>query len=390
MITKQNLNRAALPPNPDYGKEVGLLPRQHPPSGRGRRLLCAAITLVLLVMAIPCRPLLGRTAAAAAGYYQATLAVLQATIGLGPAIAVDPVDGADETGIAPGTAGDDPEPAATEPPPAEDPPVDAKPPVTPKPPAAAAKPPAAAQPPAATQPSAPAAPPAKDPPPPQQPANPVLTPARFVTGASVVLHEVAQGQGLSVIAKQYGTTVDAIMAGNKLSGDILMIDQPLFVVPGTSTPASVSVTTGPRGPGGAEMLTWPQARWVFNVSKHATIRDLTTGLEFRVKYMGGSNHADCEPLTTADAAVFRQIAGGGNWSWNARPIWVIVDGRPLAASMNTMPHGVQTIYDNGFSGHFCVYFRHSRGHASGTTHAGHQAAVLRAAGLEGVSLPPGM
>jgi LysM repeat protein len=200
---------------------------------------------------------------------------------------------------------------------------------------------------------------------------------------------VAQGEGLHAIATRYGSTVQALMDGNNLSGDLLMIDQPLFVLPGLATGATVSLTAGPRGAAGAELLSWQQARWLFNPGKRAVVRDLTTGKEFRVRYMGGSNHADCEPETAADTALLREIAGAG-WSWDPRSIWITVDGRTLAASMNTMPHGVQTNLTNSFDGHFCLYFWRSRGHASGVEHAGHQAAVLRAADLVGAQLPPGL
>ncbi len=168
-----------------------------------------------------------------------------------------------------------------------------------------------------------------------------------------------------------------------------MISQSLFLRPGSSEPASVSVTAGPHGPGGGEMLDWSHARWLFGVEYTATLRDPVSGRQFRVKRLGGSNHADCEPLTAADTATMKAIAGG-SWTWNPKPVLVIVGGRTLAASMNFMPHQLDTVPGNGMQGHFCVHFRHSTTHVDNQERADHQAAVLVAAQLKGVSLPPGM
>ncbi len=216
-----------------------------------------------------------------------------------------------------------------------------------------------------------------------------LKTAGFVYGGGVVLHKVAQGETLSQIAARHGTTVEAIRNGNNLRSELIMINQPLFLRPGSPAPASVTVSAGPHGPGGAEMLDWSKARWLFGVDYTATLRDPATGREFRVKRLGGSNHADIEPLTPADTAAIKAMAGGG-WTWTPKPVHVIVGGRTLAASMNFMPHQLDTIPGNGMQGHVCLHFRHSTTHVDGLERADHQAAVLRAAGLAGVSLPPGM
>lgn len=214
--------------------------------------------------------------------------------------------------------------------------------------------------------------------------------ARFVYPAGFTLHRVQSGEWLSKIATDYGTTVDTIRRTNKLNSDVLKIAQPLFVQRGGTTAGAVSVTPGPRGPSGqGELIAWEQARWLFNVGTIVTIRDVRTGREFRVKHYGGYNHADSEPLTAADTQVMLSLAGG-QWTWNTRPIVVLAGGRSIAASMNFMPHGGQSITNNNFSGHFCIHFRHSRTHGTDSVHAGHQRNVLEAAGLTGVTLPPGL
>lgn len=216
-----------------------------------------------------------------------------------------------------------------------------------------------------------------------------LQPARFAYGDGVICHKVSQGETLSLIAARHGTTVEAIKAGNNLVSELIMINQPLFLRPGSSSPASASVTAGPHGPGGAEMLDWSHARWLFGVEYTATLRDPATGRQFKVKRLGGSNHADIEPLTPADTAAIKAMAGG-SWTWDPKPVHVIVGGRTLAASMNFMPHQLDTVPGNGMEGHLCLHFRHSTTHVDGLERADHQAAVLKAAGLNGVTLPPGM
>ncbi|EOD00751.1 peptidoglycan-binding domain-containing protein [Caldisalinibacter kiritimatiensis] len=134
-----------------------------------------------------------------------------------------------------------------------------------------------------------------------------------------------------------------------------------------------------------------------------TIRDLDTGITFKVKVTGGSHHADVEPLTVKDAQALKK-AWGGTYSWIRRAVVVYTKGRAIAASMNGMPHagvdnkpsrvwvnwrsggyGAGTNYDtvkgNGFDGHVCLHFKNSRTHSSNRIDEGHQTQVKRAAGL---------
>jgi len=231
--------------------------------------------------------------------------------------------------------------------------------------------------------------PVPEPQPAPEPGSTALVPARFVFPAGFKVHHVSSGETLSRIASSYGTTVEAILETNGLVSDLMQVGQPLFLRPGGTSAGAVSVTTGPSGPGGSELLDWEHARWLFTSRRQAVIRDLESGLEFRVVRLGGGNHADCEPLTAEDTRTMKAIAGGA-WTWTPKPVQVIVSGRKIAASINFMPHSVQTVTDNGFAGHFCVHFRHSRTHNTNQEDARHQANVLKAAGLEGIALPPGL
>jgi hypothetical protein len=121
--------------------------------------------------------------------------------------------------------------------------------------------------------------------------------------------------------------------------------------------------------------------------KEATIIDIETKLRFNIKRTGGRNHADVEPLTAQDAAIQRQIYSRESSPWNRRAVIVVVDGKPMAASINGKGHGYQQITDNNFSGHFCIHFLNSRLHASGgSVDLRHQAMVRKAATADVSSL----
>lgn len=194
------------------------------------------------------------------------------------------------------------------------------------------------------------------------------------------VYRVKSGDTLSAIAQKFSTTVRAIYITNRLNSELLMPGQPLYIPVNRTEPVMV---TGPRGeqkPGYGEFLDWEWARWIYNVGAVATITDLDSGLSFRVRHLGGSNHADSEPLTAADTGIMKQIFNG-RWSWDTRAILLKVGDRVLAASMAGQPHGVETILDNNFPGHFDLYFWNSRSHNTGEIQPQHQANVLRAAGL---------
>jgi peptidoglycan hydrolase-like protein with peptidoglycan-binding domain len=108
-----------------------------------------------------------------------------------------------------------------------------------------------------------------------------------------------------------------------------------------------------------------------------TVKDVSSGLTFRVRRWSGYNHLDAEPLTKEDAATMKKIAGG-SYSWARRAILVKYSGQVYAASMNTMPHGESTISDNNYSGHFCIHFYNSKTHDTNKVDSTHQNAVARA------------
>lgn len=109
-----------------------------------------------------------------------------------------------------------------------------------------------------------------------------------------------------------------------------------------------------------------------------TVKDVATGVTFSVRRWSGANHLDAEPLNTDATAKLKKASGGG-FSWMRRAVLVKYDGRVYAASMNTMPHGDDTIPGNNFAGHICIHFLNSKTHETNRKDAAHQNAVARAA-----------
>lgn len=208
-------------------------------------------------------------------------------------------------------------------------------------------------------------------------------------------YTVVSGDSLWLLANRYGTTVAAIKQANGLKSDTIYVGQKLTIpgsgtqpiIPGGNNPPTTPSDPPSRGDRYGQLVDWSQVKNIFKVGMVATVTDLDTGTTWQVKRMGGSNHADCEPLTAADSAKMK-ATWGGEWSWARRAIVVSVAGQKIAASQHAMPHASKTIADNNFPGHFCMHFLNSMTHggnqwAPSPAHvdSAHQAAVRRAAGM---------
>lgn len=200
--------------------------------------------------------------------------------------------------------------------------------------------------------------------------------AAAVDTVSHIPYTVMQGDSLRDISIRFGIPMHELLKVNGMTTNTqLSVGQKIMVpvhrVPVKDTPGSEY---------GEYLDWWTEAQYVFPVNKVATVTDLQTGKKFRIKRTIGANHADCEPLTAKDAAIIKEV-WGGICSWKERAVIIEVDGRKLAASMSSMPHGIEYIADNNFNGHFDVHFRNSTRHVDGKITAAHQEQIRRAAGV---------
>ena len=127
-----------------------------------------------------------------------------------------------------------------------------------------------------------------------------------------------------------------------------------------------------------ELLRWSYVRHnVIRNGEPLLITDVRSGITYWVAAFSQGNHADVEPITREDTELMRQAFG--RWTWDPRPVWVTIDGRTIAASINGMPHAGSTNSNNGMNGHICLHFYGSTTHSGARSHErDHQRAVQEA------------
>ncbi|MFD2370903.1 LysM peptidoglycan-binding domain-containing protein [Brevibacillus sp. GCM10020057] len=190
-----------------------------------------------------------------------------------------------------------------------------------------------------------------------------------------IRYQVVRGDTPWTISIDHGIPMTELLSVNRLTENSqLQIGQTLLI-PVHHIPET-SVKSAKYG----EYLDWFEAvQYLFPINAVATVTDFETGRSFQVKRTIGASHSDTEPLTAADAATIKDI-WGGQYSWRVRPVLVNVNGRQIAASMTSMPHSIEYILDNDFTGHFDIHFLNSRRHNDDKIDPDHQAAVKIAAG----------
>ncbi|HYE84427.1 MAG TPA: LysM peptidoglycan-binding domain-containing protein [Clostridia bacterium] len=199
------------------------------------------------------------------------------------------------------------------------------------------------------------------------------------------IYVVKDGDTFESIAEDFGVTAEAILGENSFSSDtVLQIGQEVKIPEGVDV--VIEEDTGTSSDKNGEYLDWfKEVQHIYEKGAIATVTDVETGKSFKVKRLYGRNHADSEPLTAEDTQIMKSLYG--SWSWNRRAIIVTIKDkkgveRRIAASMNGMPHGGESIGSaNKFKGHFCIHFKNSRTHSGSRLDASHQKAVKVAAGL---------
>ncbi len=195
-------------------------------------------------------------------------------------------------------------------------------------------------------------------------------------------YTVKPGDDLETIGANYRTNVAEIMAHNNLPDKRIVEGQKLMI------PFRENHGANPNSrsrPGGIQGISWSIVNQLWRNGEIARIVDLETGKSFQAKRLYGYYHADVEPLTKEDTKIMKEMYGG-QWSWDRRAVVVQVRNLFIAASINGMPHGGQSIYDNDFQGQFCAHFFGSRVHQTGRVDPVHHAMIEQATGSSLLSL----
>lgn len=190
-----------------------------------------------------------------------------------------------------------------------------------------------------------------------------------------IRYQVAKGDTPWTISIAHGIPMSEFLQVNGLSETAyLQIGQTVQI------PVHHIPKTAVAGSSFGEYLDWFEAvQYLFPINAVAKVTDFQTKKAFMVKRTIGASHSDTEPLTSADTATIKSI-WGGDFSWSVRPVIVEVDGRRIAASMSSMPHSIEYITDNQFTGHFDIHFLNSLRHKDNLIDPDHQEAIKIAAG----------
>lgn len=193
----------------------------------------------------------------------------------------------------------------------------------------------------------------------------------------IVEYTVKPGDELELIAAQYRTNVAEIMVCNNLPDKRIVVGQKLIIQLGRNP---TSNRNSRFRAGGIQAIPWSIVNQFWKKGEAAKVLDLETGKSFQAKRLYGYYHADVEPLTKEDTKIMKEIYGG-KWSWERRAVVVQLKNLYIAASINGMPHGGQSIYDNDFDGQFCIHFWGSRIHQTGRLDPDHHNMIKWASGF---------
>lgn len=192
-----------------------------------------------------------------------------------------------------------------------------------------------------------------------------------------------------------GMTVEAVKAfqesstahGSALAVDGVMGPESIARLfdpnaPRVTIPDSVRMPRGPVAPtlkAKGQLLSWSDVKAQLASGSEYTVTDCNTGEKFRLVFTGGENHAEMELFSSEDKAAFDAVCGD-EYNFLKRPVTVNIGGVEAAASMQCMPHGADSVSNNGMDGHICVFFSGSLSHAASLPDIEHEATVRHAAG----------
>jgi len=216
----------------------------------------------------------------------------------------------------------------------------------------------------------------------QTPAPAPEKPSAVTTWPDVT-YIVQPGDTASSIAKKFGISQQDLMKYNYKQPDEWFNAGEKIAISGYA-PRTYTVTPGQdSSPArkGALVEWYTEGKYLIKRNSTFTVVDVETGKQFKAVMIGGYNHVDMEPATRADTEVMKELFG--TWRWSPRAVVVHINGMNIAASLSGMPHGADTVTDNGVNGMFDLYLKGSTSHSSSTSKVyiqEHANMVLKAAG----------
>lgn len=204
-----------------------------------------------------------------------------------------------------------------------------------------------------------------------------------VTSWPDVTYIVQPGDTASSIAKKFGVSQQDLMKYNYMQPDEWFNAGEKIAISGYA-PRTYTVTPGQdSAPArkGALVDWYTEGKYLIKRNSTFTVVDVETGKQFKAVMIGGYNHVDIEPATRADTEIMKGLFG--TWKWSPRAVVVHINGMNIAASLSGMPHGADTVTDNGVNGMFDMYLKNSTSHSSSTSKVyiqEHANMVLKAAG----------
>lgn len=224
-----------------------------------------------------------------------------------------------------------------------------------------------------------------------------ITPSNSVSYKN---HIIVSNDTLWNIAIQYGIPMEEILDTNNLTHDSILKIGDSIKIPVHNIPVKQTL-----GDSFGELLDWgTEANYVLPVNSVFKVTDFYTKATFNMKRTTGSCHADCEPLTSNDAEIIKNI-WGGKFSWDARPILIEYNNRTLAGSMSSFPHAgndnfaggtvvnersgnygtgynFDWVKNNSVDGVMDIHFLNSTRHSDGKIDTNHQKCIYIAGGIK--------
>ncbi len=198
-----------------------------------------------------------------------------------------------------------------------------------------------------------------------------------------VTYTVKAGDYVSVIAAKFGVPQSDILKYNYMEPDEWLNEGQKIAINGYA-PRNYAVMPGESASPArvGKLVDWfLDGKYLIKRNDVFLITDVQTGLQFKVKMLGGLNHSDVEPLTANDTLTMKKLFP--SWAWKPRPVVIYHRGINFAASLSGMPHSFDTIASNNVTGHFDLYLYNSLPHNPGadtTYEQQHRDSILIAAG----------